>query len=368
MQPRRCIWQNTSRHASRGLPANSMSRRSASLSPGLSTTMFARLARTSFQRQLGLRALPECTPAQRPARFGIAWASTGASTTGQRVVLIDKVPPGTTVEQLQAALPFSVTKLVSTSAPRVRRALSLLTVVPAADPSCFRAACDEATLAQEYALEGSPPKSFAFGREMIRLRMMSRHAPSATLYVTGLSSTATREALAKTLGVPPAAVIVGPRPGKGEAFAFVRFSSIEDAQAIVERAEETTLQIGGQKLDVEYMKRERAIEKRTKSATVRILFIVVRLVAYIWPRHAVRQHIDQGLRLLAFIVSTRRQHGARQAFYNTRSSQFISYGKEFRQAIGWCGCELILRPSNLQHVSLLLRANTVRAVEWRMRN
>jgi hypothetical protein len=282
--------------------------------------MFARLARTGFQRQLGLRALPECTPAQRPARFGIAWASTGASTTGQRVVLIEKVPPGTTVGQLQAALPFSVTKLVSTSASRVPRALSLFIVVPTADPSCFRAACDEATLAQEYALEGSPPKSFAFGGEMIRLRIMSRHAPSATLYVTGLSSTATREALAKTLGVSPAAVIVGPQRNQRGSFAFVRLSSVEDAQAIVERAEETTLQLGGQKLDVEYMHRERAIEKRMKSATVRILFIVVRLVAYIGPRHAVRQHIDQARRLLAFIVSTRRQDRARQPFYNTPSS------------------------------------------------
>jgi hypothetical protein len=214
--------------------------------------MFARLARTGCQRPLELRALTtKCIPAKGPARFGIAWAST-ASTTAQRIVTIEKVPPGTTVEQLQAALPFSVTKLVSTSASRVSRALSLLTVVPAANSSSFRAWCDEAALNRE--VEGSPPKRIPFSGQILKLRLISRLSPSATLYVTGFPATATLEELAKALDVSPEAIVMSPRPGKGGAFARVQLSSVEDAQAIAERAEETAPKLGGQVLEVGYMR------------------------------------------------------------------------------------------------------------------
>jgi hypothetical protein len=108
---------------SRDPPAQSMSRSALTLPQSFPLTspfdMLARLARVGCQRQLGPRNLnlPGCNRAPSPARLRIAWvAAAFLSTNARRVVLIDNVPRGTTIEQLQATLPFPVATLTATGA------------------------------------------------------------------------------------------------------------------------------------------------------------------------------------------------------------------------------------------------------------
>jgi hypothetical protein len=138
-----------------------------------------------------------------------------------------------------------------------------------ANPSSFRALCDEdgAATATEFV---ESREAIAVSGQKLSLGVVPPRTPKAVLYLTGFSATATRAELAGVLDVPPES-LESLRRGRRGMFTFVRLADVDEAQAVKERAEATTLTLGGHKLDIEYAaSKERTFPSELELPTRRI--------------------------------------------------------------------------------------------------
>jgi hypothetical protein len=190
----------------------------------------------------------------QPAPHAAPFSSTSLQKAAN-VVILNKVPRGTTVDSLKSALPFPVVDLFVTGA-------SLRDASVPSDPfslspppdrdTRFRAVLDNAEAARSAVTHVEHNPISVNGSEL-RLTQQQDMPPSPELYVTGFPGSTDHAELAHALGVPPD--IVRLRTGRNGPFTNITFSNVEEAKEAMARFAASPSKLGEHILDVSYSRR-----------------------------------------------------------------------------------------------------------------